>query len=99
MWTLVVDRGVSFISALDSLKAAHGSNHTTNEAVVRKGDDTNNGDNPSTNAGKSPPADAGDCSSVVNNANKPWNTKEGNFGFWKVALLLTGFKPSTYVYI
>lgn len=83
MWTLVVDRGVSFDSALDSLKAAHSSTATATNPVLARDGETEE-DNAIADAGASPPSDAAD------GAARPWDTKKGYFGFWKVILLLGG---------
>ena len=86
MWTLVVDRGVSFASAFDSLKAAHDSASTASKPEEVTAENNNAAAEIGTNA----PAEAADCPNAGEGgaAHEAWNTKEGNFGFWKVILLL-----------
>ena len=98
MWTLVVDRGVSFASAFDSLKAAHDSASTASKPEEATAENNNAVAEIGTNA----PAAAADCPNAGGGdaAHEAWNTKEGNFGFWKVTVLgvLPGLTLSAYFF-
>ena len=83
IWTLVVDRGVSFASAFESLKADNISASAATEPV------TNEDGGPeqmreSAKAKTSPVSDVPECSDTAGTDSKPWDTTDGNYGFWKV---------------